>query len=121
MYIGNHTYIIPFIIWMFQEKSVTGWLKHLKENIILQPLDCVKVSVPSLVYTLQNNLIFIGVSNLDAAVFQVPCNTSRSSCKQKSHVIILIINYMIILGMRRYVHHMIRYVLKRKYFKPVEY
>lgn len=54
-----------------QEGSVRSWLQHLHENIIKQPLDCVKVSIPSLVYTLQNNLIFIGVSNLDAAVFQV--------------------------------------------------
>ena len=56
---------------MLQEGSFIGWLRHLHENIIKQPLDCVKISVPSLVYTLQNNLIFIGVSNLDAAVFQV--------------------------------------------------
>lgn len=61
-------YIILFVL---QEGSVKGWLQHLNENILKNPLDCIKVSVPSLVYTLQNNLIFIGVSNLDAAVFQV--------------------------------------------------
>lgn len=62
---------ISLIIILVQEGSVKAWLHHLHDNIIKQPLDCVKVSVPSLVYTLQNNLIFIGVSNLDAAVFQV--------------------------------------------------
>ena len=51
--------------------SVRSWLRHLNDNIIRQPLDCLKISVPSLVYTLQNNLIFIAVSNLDAATFQV--------------------------------------------------
>ncbi|KAH3777753.1 hypothetical protein DPMN_179201, partial [Dreissena polymorpha] len=63
--------LISMIIILVQERSVFGWLRHLHENIVLQPLDCVKVSLPSLVYMLQNNLIFIAVSNLDAAVFQV--------------------------------------------------
>ncbi|XP_060557334.1 UDP-galactose translocator-like isoform X2 [Ruditapes philippinarum] len=65
---------VSLIIILVQEGSVKGWLHHLNENILKNPLDCIKVSVPSLVYTLQNNLIFIGVSNLDAAVFQVGYN-----------------------------------------------
>lgn len=59
------------MIILVQEGGVRGWLRHLNENIINQPLDCLKISVPSLVYTLQNNLIFVAVSNLDAATFQV--------------------------------------------------
>ena len=59
------------VIIFIQEGSVRAWLRHLNDNIIKQPLDCLKISVPSLVYTLQNNLIFIAVSNLDAATFQV--------------------------------------------------
>lgn len=63
--------LISLIIILVKEGSLKLWLQHLNDNIIKQPLDCLKISVPSLVYTLQNNLIFIGVSNLDAAVFQV--------------------------------------------------
>ncbi|XP_053378383.1 UDP-galactose translocator-like [Mercenaria mercenaria] len=63
--------LLSLIIILVQEGSVKGWLLHLNDNILRNPLDCIKVSVPSLIYTLQNNLIFIGVSNLDAAVFQV--------------------------------------------------
>ena len=47
------------------------WLQHLNENIVQQPWDCVKISVPSIVYTLQNNLLYLAVSNLEAATFQV--------------------------------------------------
>ncbi|XP_076469289.1 UDP-galactose translocator-like [Babylonia areolata] len=56
---------------LYQEKRVDLWLKHLYENIVLQPMDCLKVSVPSFVYVLQNNLLYIAVSNLEAATFQV--------------------------------------------------
>ena len=51
--------------------SLWGLSDHLHENIFSQPMDCLKISVPSIVYTLQNNLIYIAVSNLDAATFQV--------------------------------------------------
>ncbi|PVD24208.1 hypothetical protein C0Q70_14678 [Pomacea canaliculata] len=59
-----------FII-LYEERSVWKWLRHLYENIILQPVDCLKVSVPSFIYVLQNNLLYIAVSNLEAATFQV--------------------------------------------------
>ena len=55
----------------FQEGSVSNWLRHLHQNLIMDPMDNVKVSVPSLVYVLQNNLQFLAVSNLDAATYQV--------------------------------------------------
>lgn len=59
------------LIIFYQQGSMQRFLHHLHENIILQPGDCLKVSVPSLVYTLQNNLLYIALSNLDAATFQV--------------------------------------------------
>ncbi|KAK3103338.1 hypothetical protein FSP39_018602 [Pinctada imbricata] len=63
--------IACLVIILHQEGSISKWLKHLHENIIQQPLDCLKISVPSILYMLQNNLLFVAVSNLDAAVFQV--------------------------------------------------
>lgn len=54
----------------YQEKSIKKWLQLLYADIILEPLDCIKVSIPSLTYVLQNNLLYIAVSNLDAATFQ---------------------------------------------------
>ncbi|XP_062407601.1 CMP-sialic acid transporter [Sardina pilchardus] len=41
------------------------------DHIIRSPKELLKLSVPSVVYAIQNNMAFIGLSNLDAAVYQV--------------------------------------------------
>ncbi|XP_061186571.1 UDP-galactose translocator-like [Saccostrea echinata] len=64
-------FLACFIIIFYKEGGMKGFLSHLNENIIKQPMDFLKISVPSIIYTLQNNLLFVAVSNLDAAVFQV--------------------------------------------------
>ena len=63
--------IASLAIILYLEGSVKKWLQHLNDNIIKQPMDCVKVSVPSIIYVLQNNLLYVAVSNLDAATYQV--------------------------------------------------
>ncbi|XP_032072784.1 CMP-sialic acid transporter [Thamnophis elegans] len=43
----------------------------LKENVLGSPKELLKLSVPSVVYAVQNNMAFLALSNLDAAVYQV--------------------------------------------------
>ena len=47
--------------------------KSLYLEIIVKGYETLKVSVPSLLYTIQNNLLFVALTHLNAATFQVSC------------------------------------------------
>lgn len=44
---------------------------QLREEILGKPWENLKLAVPSGLYTIQNNLLFLALSNLDAATYQV--------------------------------------------------
>ncbi|XP_070558452.1 UDP-galactose translocator-like isoform X2 [Ptychodera flava] len=48
-----------------------NYVEFLYKSIIGQPIDTLKLSIPALAYTVQNNLLYIAISNLSAATFQV--------------------------------------------------
>ncbi|CAG2255924.1 SLC35A1_2_3 [Mytilus edulis] len=56
---------------LYQEKSVPKSVRHLVKNIIDQPVDCIRMSIPAIIYVFQNNLFYVAVSNLDAATCQI--------------------------------------------------
>jgi len=55
----------------YEKSSVTEAASQLWKDIALQPMDTLKISIPALLYTVQNNALFIAVGHLEAAVFQV--------------------------------------------------
>ncbi|KAK7101673.1 UDP-N-acetylglucosamine transporter-like [Littorina saxatilis] len=59
------------VIIFIQQKGPKGCFSHLYEFLICRPWDFVKVCVPSMLFVVQNNLVFVAISNLDAATFQV--------------------------------------------------
>lgn len=54
-----------------EEASIRKFCNALKQTIIKQPIDTLKVCVPSVLYIIQNNLLYVSASNLDAATYQV--------------------------------------------------
>ncbi|GFY56754.1 UDP-galactose translocator [Trichonephila inaurata madagascariensis] len=64
-------FICLFMIGFVEEKSFWMLLNIIKRDILKQPLDTLKVAIPSFVYLLQNNLLYIGATHLDAATCQV--------------------------------------------------
>ncbi|CAG09207.1 unnamed protein product [Tetraodon nigroviridis] len=57
---------------LIKETGSPARLKNaLVEHVFCSPKELLKLSVPSLVYAIQNNMAFLALSNLDAAVYQV--------------------------------------------------
>ena len=46
-------------------------MKSVKDNIIDRPLDFLRILIPSLLYLVQNSVLYIAISNLTAPLFQV--------------------------------------------------
>lgn len=46
-------------------------MKRLYEDVFLNVWETLKLAIPAFLYVVQNNLLFIALSNLDAATYQV--------------------------------------------------
>uniref|UniRef100_A0A3B5LJB6 Solute carrier family 35 member A3b n=1 Tax=Xiphophorus couchianus TaxID=32473 RepID=A0A3B5LJB6_9TELE len=60
-----------FIVFMENKYSLRAMNLLLKEEIVKKPVETMKLAVPAGIYTLQNNLLYVALSNLDAATYQV--------------------------------------------------
>lgn len=67
------TKLITCLVLVFYEegKNAQQFTKALRKTIIDNPVDTLKVCVPSLLYVFQNNLLYLSASHLDAATYQV--------------------------------------------------
>jgi UDP-galactose transporter len=65
-------FIVCNAVVFFQlHSSFRAYWKEIYGNTWMTPMEVVKVSVPSFLYVLQNNLLYLALSNLDAATYQV--------------------------------------------------
>lgn len=65
--------LITCLVLVFYEegKNSDKFVDALRRTIIKNPIDTIKICVPSLIYVIQNNLLYVSASNLDAATNQV--------------------------------------------------
>lgn len=56
---------------LYQEVTVERTLKSIKDSVATNYMDTLKVAVPSFVYYIQNNLLYVGSTHLDPATSQV--------------------------------------------------
>ena len=70
--------ITCLIIVYVETGGIVQLLEAIDKQIIQQPMDTLKVCVPSFVYVIQNNLLYVSASHLDAATYQV-CSSSSTS------------------------------------------
>ncbi|KAG0210908.1 hypothetical protein BGX28_008745 [Mortierella sp. GBA30] len=60
-----------FSILVYKTQSVPQTILIIRKEILEQPQEILKMLIPSGLYALQNNLLYIALSNLEAATFQV--------------------------------------------------
>lgn len=53
----------------------------LKGEIVNKPVETMKLAIPAGIYTLQNNLLYVALSNLDAATYQVTVLIHLAVCE----------------------------------------
>lgn len=72
--------LLTCLVLVFYEEGqdVNRFLTALHTTIIKNPVDTFKICVPSLVYIIQNNLLYLSASHLDAATYQVNFVGQRS-------------------------------------------
>ncbi|XP_070562848.1 UDP-N-acetylglucosamine transporter-like [Ptychodera flava] len=59
------------LVYLQQGSGIPGFVTTIEAEIINKPIETLKLAIPSGLYTIQNNLLFIALSNLDAATYQV--------------------------------------------------
>ncbi|XP_025418805.1 UDP-N-acetylglucosamine transporter-like isoform X2 [Sipha flava] len=73
VFLAETVKLVVSLMLVYQTESIS-W-KHLisilNKTIIKQPMDTLKDCIPSLVYVIQNNLLYVATSNLDAATCQI--------------------------------------------------
>lgn len=63
--------ICLFIVLKDSRFRLKGLYNALNNNVFLKPVDTFKICVPAFLYTVQNNLLYLALTNLDAATYQV--------------------------------------------------
>lgn len=60
-----------YLVFRDENYSLAQWSRSLHETIWVNKMDTLKVGIPSLIYLVQNNLLYVAAGNLDVATYQI--------------------------------------------------
>ena len=83
---------------LFLAWNVDGVMREVRTNVLDRPMDTLKVGIPALLYVIQNNLLFLALSCLDAATYQVRIFCLFSLCYIAGHISTQSAHYGLLLG-----------------------
>jgi UDP-galactose transporter len=63
--------VVAAVLLYAETFDFTDFKNAINQQIINNKVDSIKTGVPALLFTIQTNLVYLAISNLDAAVFQV--------------------------------------------------
>ena len=63
--------MVALVLIGLEENSIVGLRNKLYLDMVCQPVEFAKLVIPACLYTLQSNLLYVAVSNLDAVTYQV--------------------------------------------------
>ncbi|KAL7489689.1 hypothetical protein ACHAW6_015377 [Cyclotella cf. meneghiniana] len=69
MEISKFALCILVIFW--EKQSLRGLANEIHKHTVGSPEEMIKLCVPSFLYTVQNNLLYLALTNLDAATYQI--------------------------------------------------
>lgn len=74
--------LLTCLVLVFYEegKDFQRFIKKLHITVVKNYMDTVKICVPSFVYIVQNNLLYLSASHLDAATYQVITPLNYTNC-----------------------------------------
>ena len=54
-----------------EQGGIGGMINNINKEVVSVPMELLRASVPSFLYTIQNNLLYFALTHLDAATYQV--------------------------------------------------
>ena len=63
--------LVTLMVIFFQHGNLKAFVSFLVDNLLTDPVAAIKLSVPSVLYVIQNNLVYIGMTHLESTTFQV--------------------------------------------------
>lgn len=63
--------LVTLVVIFFQCGNLREFVLFLINNLLTNPMATIKLSVPSVLYVIQNNLVYIAMTHLESTTFQV--------------------------------------------------